>query len=249
MTHHDLDGAVRTLKSLEALVRQAGSELEVLVIDGGTAEVQQGALTAVAPWASVTSEPDQGIYDAMNKGLRRSRGEWVWFLNGGDECLQTEWSPLGNELGDADENKEMLAYGYELNLGPARRDRRSPRAGWYLAHALPTSHQSIIYPGAHARDTGYDLSYRIAGDYAFTARLQKQFALRWKRTDRPLSAFSVGGISSVQSKQVAKDASRVQREILAFPLPLRAASRFAHLVSRTRRSLQSRAASRRLRAR
>ncbi len=60
--------------------------LELIVIDGGSTDGTPGVIERYAPRLGYrVSEPDRGLYDAMNKGLRASTGDYVWFVNAGDE--------------------------------------------------------------------------------------------------------------------------------------------------------------------
>lgn len=208
------------------MVLSADGDIEVLVQDGGTV-----GLEAVhsRPFVKIESGPDQGTYDAMNKALDRSTGEHVWFLNGGDESLVTDWKMLRDEMSAG----VMTMGSYELAFGKNVISRKSRGAG-YLWHALPTSHQAIFYPGDVARSQRYDLSYRVAGDYDFTARMFKS-GVRVSRSSRPVARFHVGGASLVDGAAVAREAARTQAETLKAPLILRFLSRAVHRVSLWRR--------------
>jgi putative colanic acid biosynthesis glycosyltransferase len=236
VSFRDLDGLRRTLASLKLLAERADGAMEVLVQDGGTG----GAFAAVRsefdfPWARFVSEPDNGIYDGMNRGLARSRGDFVWFLNGGDRNLVDDWGTLHQLL--RENTGKMIFCSYELDLGSRSIARRSRTAG-YLRHALPTSHQAIFYPGSVARHTAYDLSYEVSADYAFTAAIWVDAAMT-TQADLSVAVFAAGGTSQQQSKSIALEASRVQRDILGASLPSRGRSRIRHMASRNLRNAQT----------
>ena len=71
----------RTLRSIQA---QTYNDLEYLVIDGASRDNTLDLVRTLAPRALVHSERDQGIYDAMNKGLSHATGDYIWFINAGD---------------------------------------------------------------------------------------------------------------------------------------------------------------------
>ena len=71
----------RTLRSVTA---QTYPHIQYLVIDGASKDNTLELVRDLAPQAEVYSEPDKGIYDAMNKGLDRATGDYVWYLNAGD---------------------------------------------------------------------------------------------------------------------------------------------------------------------
>ena len=71
----------RTLRSVTA---QTYPHIQYLVIDGASKDNTLELVRDLAPQAEVYSEPDKGIYDAMNKGLDRATGDYVWYVNAGD---------------------------------------------------------------------------------------------------------------------------------------------------------------------
>lgn len=234
VTFRDRQGLVRTLESLRPAELFAGSQLEVLVVDGGT----EGGLEEIAEqfsWANLVSEPDRGVYDAMNKGLRRSTGRFVWFLNGGDESLVSDWRGMWRELqSDGGRELALRMYAYDLRA-ESRSQHRSPRSPKLMWHGLPTSHQAILYPGHIARRFSYDLSYAVTGDYQFTAALV-QAGVRVLTSERVIARFHAGGLSQQAGRLLQQEAARVQREILHSPAPLRAVSAVLHTAARWRRS-------------
>ena len=77
-----MDGLLRTEASIRS---QANASLEWIIVDGDSSDGTQTHLKSLEePWIKWISEPDQGIYDAMNKGIRMAGGKWLWFLNAGD---------------------------------------------------------------------------------------------------------------------------------------------------------------------
>ena len=72
-------------RTVLSVLSQSYPDIEYLIIDGqstdGTVDIIRQYESGIAYWVS---EPDKGLYDAMNKGLRRATGDYVWFLNAGD---------------------------------------------------------------------------------------------------------------------------------------------------------------------
>ena len=151
VTYNAVDALRRTLDSVRA---QCWDAIEHIVIDGGSNDGTADLLTArsgeIAFWRS---EPDCGIYDAMNKGLAHSTGDYVLFLNSGD-TLQGRVLFPGRDL-------ERLLPVQALNFwGKPRLLRlRDLRLG------MPYCHQGILF-----RNSGlvpFDTSFAIAADYEF----------------------------------------------------------------------------------
>lgn len=212
------------------------TQLEVIVCDGGSGAAVLAMLELEYAGVRVSSKPDDGIYDAMNRGLKLSSGMYVWFLNGGDECVFDDWRELLHVMSRVPGGMTMFAY--ELDFGRVR-VYKSARDQKYIWHGLPTSHQAIIYPGHIARRNPYDLSYRVSGDYAFTAALLNGGTIV-TRSSITLSRFHSGGVSSSSSKLIAIEAWRVQREVLGMRLPRRLASFVRHTASRAAQSIARR---------
>lgn len=236
VTYRDATGLRATIDSLRELRQEMGNDVELIIIDGGTGEEFAQAVNGVEGNIRVLSEPDQGIYDAMNKGLSLSKGRFVWFLNGGDLCAVTDVADFANCLRNSHGHLLLAAYSLDTGYG---RIHRQPRGADYIWHGLPTSHQAILYPGDHARAQTYDLTYRIVGDYEFTARLITS-GIPSKRIALEIASFQLGGISQLHAKSVATEATRVQRTILGLKWNSLLRSRLRHILGRNIRHLQSR---------
>lgn len=84
---NELEAFKRTLKSIDD---QECRDFEWIIIDGASTDGTREELSQQnAEWIRFISEEDDGIYDAMNKGLKRARGEWIWFMNAGDQFLDS----------------------------------------------------------------------------------------------------------------------------------------------------------------
>ena len=70
--------------TLRSLAEQSDQSFEYLVIDGASQDKTLSLVQTLYPRAIVHSEPDHGLYDAMNKGLRQAHGTYIWYLNAGD---------------------------------------------------------------------------------------------------------------------------------------------------------------------
>ena len=80
------NNAAGLLRTLESVATQDSNYFEYLVIDGNSNDGSQDIMAQFQAIIDVrVSEPDKGIYDAMLKGAKNATGEWIWFLNSGDE--------------------------------------------------------------------------------------------------------------------------------------------------------------------
>lgn len=165
------DGFFRTAQSV---LQQAGAEWEWIVIDGGSTD---GTAEMVQSYADRTafccSEPDGGIYDAMNKGLARANGEFVVFMNSGDRFAGSNSLRLVSEaIAGAEPGIGMVLGAARFELSPTYSYVQLSRSlDPYVLHSLPTSHQAMYFRTELHRQTPFDPSIRIAADYDAICRM------------------------------------------------------------------------------
>ncbi len=177
----------------ESVVGQRLKDFEWIVLDGGSTDDTLGILSEYEDSVThLVSEPDGGIYDAMNKGLALAAGEYVVFMNGGDRFASPEVLELV-----ASAPRRDLIYGdlYYDEIGGRRvsyPDEIKP--GYLLKRMAP--HQATFYRRSlFERFGGYDTSYRIAGDYDLFVRLLEKGRVSHHHIAIPLAVFVLGGVS------------------------------------------------------
>lgn len=208
VTLNNVRGLAMTFRSL---ARQTSS-FQWVVIDGGSTDRSTEFLRRQTRLpCSWTSEPDSGIYDAMNKGLSMISGDYVMFINGGDALASADTVHL---IRQALVTRPDLLYGDALETAPGDalllKKARSHRMKWYgmFAH-----HQSMVYKSERANAIRYDETFRIAGDYKMTCQLLRQ-NFNIVRVSFPICVFERGGVSAAESKLGRVEERRVKQEIL-----------------------------------
>jgi glycosyltransferase involved in cell wall biosynthesis len=180
--------AAATLQAcLDSVYAQTYSNIELVIIDGnssdGTKKILQENTTRITFWQS---EPDKGIYDAMNKALRHITGDWVYFLGADDELLPA-FSSFAEELAD----KNTIYYANVIHKGI----KRAGEVSAYHMAKVGIYHQSIIYPAAVFKDAPYDTRYRVFADWAFNMQcFGRGFCFQYK--DHIIANYSHEGLSS-----------------------------------------------------
>lgn len=209
----------RTLRSVMA---QSQTGLELLCIDGvsrdRTLEIVE-RYRAEIPKLRVVSEPDDSLYDAMNKGILQARGDYVLFLNAGDFFADDRvLTDLATHLEQSTGPRPTLIYGHTvLEYQNEVRQIRRVRDLSYIAHGQPTIHQSVFFrTEEHARVPYRYKEFPISADYQAMAEMQMLpygHVMVW---DRMVSVFSVDprSISSRNLRQRLVDAWRVQQRIV-----------------------------------
>ena len=202
--------AVGTLEScLNSVAEQTGVDLEHLVIDGascdGTVELLRQRREAHLVWQS---EPDRGIYDAMNRGLERAEGDIVGFLNADDfythsgvlARVREAFEDPGTEAcyGDLDYVSE------EDNEHVVRRWRSGSyrpglfRFGWMPPHPTFFARRDI-----YRRHGGFDTGYTLGADWDLLMRLMEVEGVRSRYLPEVLIKMRVGGVSNRSLKNIA----------------------------------------------
>ncbi|MBF1067762.1 MAG: glycosyltransferase [Porphyromonadaceae bacterium] len=165
----------RTLRSIQA---QTYSNIEYLVIDGASKDGTLELVQKLAPRANVFSEPDKGIYDAMNKGLKHATGEYIWYVNAGDALPSPSTVEDLVSLACVDHLPDVI-YGdtrliddKEQDLG-LRRLRPPRELTWQsFRSGMLVCHQAFIAK-RHLAPT-FDLHYRFSADVDWCIRILKE---------------------------------------------------------------------------
>lgn len=160
-------------ETLLSVLNQSYSNLEYIVIDGGstdgTVEIIKKYTDRLAFWIS---EPDGGIYPAMNKGLEHATGEWVNFMNSGDifaDHLVIE--KLFSSVNDW--NCKHLIGGNTINVySDGREEIHHAEPANVIPQRLPFSHQASFVRTA---DCHFDTCFKYAADYALFYQLYYQY--------------------------------------------------------------------------
>lgn len=215
----NLDGVVKTWRSLRNLARDPSLSFEWIVVDGGSNDGTAEFLDKLNGEFNLRyiSEKDRGIYDAMNKGIDMAQGRYAIFLNSGD-IFHEDVAQFVRQLGNVQGNAIIMGDAL-LDFGDGNEVRRAAKPGWYIYHSLPASHQAIFFPVSGLKTYPYDLQYRVSSDYALTARMYKA-GYPFKRLPGLVSEFSMGGVSTSNNLELCQDAKKVQREILRMPAAL-----------------------------
>ena len=197
---NDFSGLHQTRQSLQALHSQIG--IQWIVIDGASTpadDEQQGVLDSARLLSDkYISEPDAGIYAAMNKGVSLAREQYLLFLNAGDR-LHPAFDParIFSEPGQI--SPDMIWGSYDESGKHNRVSNIQARNQKWLWWGMPTSHQAILFRRECMDPHPYDESLKIAGDYDLVLKLVKEGA-SISSTPMPICISDGMGISNVQQE-------------------------------------------------
>lgn len=162
-------------QALDSVAQQQGVRVEHIVIDGGSTDGSVELLRAQPGIAKLVTEPDSGIYDALNKGLARATGEVVGFLHA-DDFFTHERVLERVAAAFADPAVEAVYGDLDYVTRDATRVIRRWRSGAYapekLAQGWMPPHPTLYLRRAlYQRLGGFDTGFRIAADYEFMLRM------------------------------------------------------------------------------
>lgn len=162
VVRNDPSGLRRTAESIAG---QETGRFEWIVIDGDSTDETKKVLESIHDQATlVVSEPDSGIFNAMNKGVALTLGRYVNFMNAGD--VFAEDSVLREVVPILDGDEFDIVYGDFEEAFPGDRTRyRRATDVKEIVFGGPTRHQSIFYRRGLLDDAPYDESMKIAADW------------------------------------------------------------------------------------
>jgi glycosyltransferase involved in cell wall biosynthesis len=191
---NEAEGFEQTVRSVAEL---SWPGVEYVVVDGGSTD---GTLDVIRKYEDQIdrwiSGPDDGLYDAMNKGMELATGDYFWFINAGDEPASGDI--LKKVFKDEEEGADVY-YGDTLimdadghEIGPRRLSPPSKLSWKDFRHGMLVSHQSFIVSRRVCKK--YDLRYRFSADYEWCLYALKQ-ADCIRNTGLVLSRFREGGLT------------------------------------------------------
>ena len=205
--------------ALDSVLAQTNVDYELVVIDGGSTDGTLEVLNRYTERIAVlVSEPDRGIYDALNKGIQRASGDVVGFLHSDDLYADTGvLSRLANTFADpgVDVVYGDLVYVSKVNQDQVVRYWRSGafsgrRLGWGWMPPHPTLYvRRSVY-----RQIGlFDITFRIAADYDFILRLLSRKGVKVRYIPEVLVKMRVGGASNRSLRNIVRKSSEDLRAL------------------------------------
>lgn len=195
----------KTLRyTLDGLLKQTFSNFEYIIIDGKSTDDTLDIVKSYLPLfeqkgvkVTLISEKDNGVYDAMNKGISKTTGELIGINNSDDiyekDALQIMWDNYS--LLSDDEKQNSILYGIEKQWEGDLVYNVQRRGVDFISHGtLP--HSTFFVPKVVYDKCGvFDMSYRILADYDFYSRCYIK-GIKLRGIDQLISNYKLGGLSS-----------------------------------------------------
>lgn len=210
-----LNAAGTIEQSLESVLSQTLPPAEYIVVDGGSTDGTREIVERYRPrLTQVVFEPDDGIYDAFNKGLARATGDLVGILNADD--LYAPWA-LETVAEACRQNPEAGVFYGKLAVVDEARGR------WTVypvgEHRRLLGRMSIAHPATfvarslYGRHGFFDPTFRVSGDWEFILRLFRA-GEGFCPVDRVLTAFRNSGVSSAYTPRLLRENRRIYETVL-----------------------------------
>lgn len=211
---------------IESIKSQNFKDYEVFVIDSQSTDGTKEYLNTLTPPFFSISEPDQGIYDAMNKGIRLAKGQWLYFLGCDDRIHNHDTlKNLFNEIVTDDISLIIGKVQYDFGLHDSymiKKNKGLFEPSWskkiWLKNTL--HHQGVFYNRKIFRSQKYSLTYKVLSDYELNLKLFRM-DVKVKMIDLIIAISKTEGISKNYNWQLYKeevDFKTKQSSIIFMPI-------------------------------
>lgn len=226
-------------KTILSVLGQGYPNLEYIIVDGGS---QDGTLDIIRKYqdkiTNWISEPDKGVYDAMNKGIRMATGDWIGIINSDDYYLPGVFEKINLLAGQG--GAEILYADIRMNF----LDRRSyvyrsapllsPGKFW----KMPIQHPTVfVKREVYEQDGLFQETYRIGADYALILKLFMK-GRRFRYVREVWVEMEPGGLSDDRWLEGKREIRKAAREYGIFAFPMNAIFHLDNLKTTFALSLQ-----------
>jgi glycosyltransferase involved in cell wall biosynthesis len=221
--------AAETLEQcIQSVVSQSLADKELIIVDGGSTDGSKAIIESFGDKiAFYSSQPDRGVFDAYNKGIRHASGDWIYFF-GADDFLASQevLHNVAQYLASA-KPEIRVVYGQVALLGKNDQVLRLLGEPWHvvrrkLAAFMPISHQGVFHRKCLFEEHGlFDPSFKLAGDYEFLLRELQSHEAQFI-PDAIIAAHRSGGLSGKPENEIRtmRELRRAQRmRGITFPRP------------------------------
>ena len=207
------NGADTLERTILSVLKQTYSRIEYIIIDGGskggTVDIIKKYQDRIAYWVS---ESDEGIYDAMNKGMRYASGDWIYFL-GSDDILHNVLHQIIPYFIDPD----AIYYGDVMMTHSGK--RFCGRMNNFSILKFNICHQAIFYPRQVYTRKNYQPRFKVYADYVMNLECWTDPASPFIYLDRVIADYNELGFSGQTDDLVFfQERRQLVRQLFSFPL-------------------------------
>ena len=190
--------------TINSIINLTYEDIEYIIIDGGSTD---GTIDIIKQYEDKInywiSEPDEGIYFAMNKAIKIATGEWINFMNAGDTFadLNTVKYVMDHKNNDAE-----LIYGNFYKKHANITVNALEQSKWFTT--MPFCHQTLFAKTTLMREKPFDTDFKIVADYNFIITMYKQ-EKKFCYLDKTLAIFTEGGFANNNTVKMCIESLKV----------------------------------------
>ena len=203
-------------RTVMSLIDQTEKDFEYIIIDGKS---NDNTINIIKSYEKVffdkgikfyhKSEPDKGIYDAMNKAIKLCKGRYIAFINSDDWYELNTLEIIKSYIS----NSPVDLYHGKLNLYDQKANYLqtiSPKGESVVSRKMPFFHPTcFISKRVYDKLNGFNLNYKICADYEFIIRLLS-LNVKTEYINKPLANFTKGGVSTTKIKEALEESHQIR---------------------------------------
>ena len=201
------NGALTIEKTIQSVIGQNYDNVEYIIIDGAstdrTVEIIKKYDEQIDYWIS---EPDEGIYQAMNKGTSLASGDWLLYMNADDWIYAPE--VLKNVHDNQSYDVDLLIGDFAIIYSGYEKPARAGKVE-NLWKGMQFCHQSIFFSRKLMFENGYETHFKIAADYNLLYQALIMKGVKYKYINQIIAAYRMGGLSDKYILTGQKECSKV----------------------------------------
>jgi glycosyltransferase involved in cell wall biosynthesis len=186
-------------RTIESVLNQTYKNIEYIIIDGGSSDNTLKVIQEYEPYFEgrlrIVSEKDNGIYDAMNKGIGLANGDLIGIVNSDDYYNLDSVEIMVNNMLD---EKHQILYGYQRNLIDDKETKICIYHHNYLDQQMITHPTCFVTKSVYSDFGLYNCKFKSSADYEFMLRIFRGGKVSFKPVYHIISNFAEGGMSSSQ---------------------------------------------------
>jgi glycosyltransferase involved in cell wall biosynthesis len=189
-----LNGAKTIEQTIQSVIQQPYQKKEYIIIDGGSTDGTIEIIKKYQPWLTYwISERDKGIYEAMNKGIRMSKGDLIGIINADDWYEENIFSTIAEQY--CETGSDQVIYGL-LRVFKDEAFYSMVGNSIRTLNKENIMHPTCFIPGSFYKSFGkYNLSYKYCADYELILRYVNR-GVKFSFLEKPIANFRKGGASS-----------------------------------------------------
>lgn len=204
-------------QAIESVVNQDYENKEYIIIDGGSVDDTLNILQEYAGRLRYISEPDKGIYDAMNKGVKLTTGDYIEFIGADDALASNDVLTKAAKIIETDDKIDVLCaaqYLVEekthferlLDCTPAIMAESGEKIMPWVPHGSMFTRRSLLL------ENPFDLNYQICADFDFILKCFFNPHIKMKYVDLVATYFSDGGVSSTDDEKTLAEHYKILKK-------------------------------------